>query len=56
MAFDLYPMETLANKHRLLPELARDRVLVIFPHDGEMPWARLIERDGKIVAEKVEAN
>jgi glyoxylase-like metal-dependent hydrolase (beta-lactamase superfamily II) len=56
MAFDLCPMETLANKHRLLPELVRDRVLVIFPHDAEMPWARLVERDGKIVAEKVEVD
>jgi glyoxylase-like metal-dependent hydrolase (beta-lactamase superfamily II) len=56
MAFDLYPMETLANKHKLLPELVRDRVLVVFPHDAEMPWARLVERAGKIVAEPVEEN
>ena len=53
MAFDLYPMETLANKRKLLPELVRDRVLVIFPHDAEMPWARLRDREGKIVAEPV---
>jgi len=50
MAFDLYPMETLANKRRLLPELVRDRVLVVFPHDPSMPCARLVERDGKIMA------
>lgn len=50
MAFDLYPMETLASKRRLLPELVRDRVLVIFPHDPSMPCARLVERDGKIMA------
>jgi glyoxylase-like metal-dependent hydrolase (beta-lactamase superfamily II) len=54
MAFDLYPMETLANKRRILPELVRDRTLVVFPHDTEAPWARLVERDGKIVAERVE--
>lgn len=54
MAFDLYPMETLANKRRILPELVRDRTLVVFPHDAETPWARLVEREGKIVAERVE--
>jgi len=43
-------METLANKRRLLPELVRDRVLVVFPHDPSMPCARLVERDGKIMA------
>lgn len=53
MAFDLYPMETLANKRKLLPQLVRDNVLVVFPHDVEMPWARLVEREGKVVAERV---
>ena len=55
MAMDLYPMETLASKRRLFPELVRDHVLVVFPHDVDMPWARLIEKQGKIVAEAVEA-
>ena len=55
MSLDLYPMETLANKKRLLPALVRDRVLVIFPHDAGMPWARLTERDGKVVAVPVDA-
>jgi len=50
MAFDLYPLETLANKKRLIPELVRDNVVVVFPHDAAMPWARLVEREGKIAA------
>lgn len=50
MSFDLYPMETLENKKRLLPQLAREETLVIFPHDPATPWARLEERDGKISA------
>jgi glyoxylase-like metal-dependent hydrolase (beta-lactamase superfamily II) len=50
MAFDLYPLETLASKKRLIPELVRDNVIVVFPHDAAMPWARLVEREGKIVA------
>lgn len=54
MAFDLYPLETLASKRRLLPELVRDRVVVVFGHDAAMPWARLVERDGKLAASPVE--
>jgi len=50
MAFDLYPMETLASKHRLLPQLAERGALVIFPHDLQTPWARLSEEGGRIVA------
>lgn len=50
MAFDLYPMETLANKKRLLPELAGERALVVFPHDPSTPWTRLEERKGRILS------
>jgi glyoxylase-like metal-dependent hydrolase (beta-lactamase superfamily II) len=48
MSFDLYPMETLANKKRLLPQLAAAGSLVVFPHDPAMPWARLEVRDSRI--------
>lgn len=50
MSFDLYPLETLANKRRLLPMLAAQQSLVIFPHDAALPCAVLEERDGKITA------
>lgn len=53
MAFDLYPMETLANKRRLLPQLVEQDVLVVFPHDPETPWARLREESGRIVPHPV---
>ncbi|HKT13256.1 MAG TPA: MBL fold metallo-hydrolase [Terriglobia bacterium] len=49
MAFDLYPMDTLASKKRLLPQLAEDRVLIVFPHDAECPWGVLAESEGKLV-------
>ena len=49
MSFDLYPLETLASRKRLLPRLARENALVVFPHDPT-PWARLTEADGKITA------
>jgi glyoxylase-like metal-dependent hydrolase (beta-lactamase superfamily II) len=54
MSFDLYPMETLANKKRLLPKLAEAKALVVFPHDPSVPWARLIETDGKISAQMLD--
>lgn len=56
MSFDLYPLETLRNKQRLLPRLAEERALVIFPHDSELPCARLVEKQGRILAEPVEVD
>lgn len=50
MGVDLYPMETMANKKRLLPQLADEETLVIFPHDAQMPWARLARSNAKIEA------
>ncbi len=49
-SFDLFPLETLAGKKRLLPDLARKRVVVILPHDRPA-WVRLVDVDGKITAE-----
>jgi glyoxylase-like metal-dependent hydrolase (beta-lactamase superfamily II) len=54
LGFDLYPLETLENKKRLLPELAAAEALVIFPHDPCVPWASLVEIDGRIAARPVE--
>jgi glyoxylase-like metal-dependent hydrolase (beta-lactamase superfamily II) len=53
MSFDLYPMETLASKKRLLPELVQKHAVVVLPHDPNMPWVRLVESEGKIVAQPV---
>jgi alkylated DNA nucleotide flippase Atl1 len=50
-SFDLYPLETLANKKRLLPELAEAKALLVFAHDPCIPWARLVNIDGKISTE-----
>jgi len=54
MSFDLYPMATLANRRRLLPELAEQGTLVVFPHDSELPWAKLSKSKSGITAERVE--
>ncbi|MGH9404652.1 MAG: MBL fold metallo-hydrolase [Terriglobia bacterium] len=48
MSFDLYPLDTLATKKRLLPELATENAWVVFPHDAATPWARLREHDGRV--------
>jgi glyoxylase-like metal-dependent hydrolase (beta-lactamase superfamily II) len=53
MGFDLYPMETLENKRKLIPELVRNDVLAIFAHDPKVSAARLREQGGKVVAEPV---
>jgi glyoxylase-like metal-dependent hydrolase (beta-lactamase superfamily II) len=53
MAFDLYPMDTLASKKKLLPQLAKGQVLVVFPHDPGVPWGTLVEVDGKLTFKPV---
>jgi glyoxylase-like metal-dependent hydrolase (beta-lactamase superfamily II) len=55
MAFDLYPMDTLASKKRLLPQLAEKHTLIVFPHDAEVPWGTLTEIDGKLAFQPVVA-
>ncbi len=47
MGYDLYPVETLANKKRLLPQAAREEWLCVFIHDPDTPLCRLTETDGK---------
>ncbi len=56
MGFDLYPMETLENKRKWIPEVVRGDWLAIFAHDPKVAAARLRERDGKVVAEPVEVD
>jgi glyoxylase-like metal-dependent hydrolase (beta-lactamase superfamily II) len=54
MSFDLYPMETLANKKRLLPELTQEEALIVFPHDPNVPWVRLVDVEGRIGTQAVD--
>jgi glyoxylase-like metal-dependent hydrolase (beta-lactamase superfamily II) len=50
MGYDLYPVETLESKKRLLPQAARERWLCFFYHDPEVPLCRIVEDDGKLHA------
>jgi glyoxylase-like metal-dependent hydrolase (beta-lactamase superfamily II) len=50
MGYDLYPVETLAVKKKLLPQAAREGWACLFYHDPVEPLCRLIEEDGKLRA------
>jgi glyoxylase-like metal-dependent hydrolase (beta-lactamase superfamily II) len=50
MSFDLAPLETLEQKKRVLPRLAREQAWVVFPHDPQVAWAKLAERSGRVSA------
>ncbi len=50
MGYDLYPVETLEAKKRLLPQALRDNWLCLFYHDLDSPLCRLVEIDGKLKA------
>lgn len=50
MGYDLYPVETLEAKKRLLPEAARACWLCLFYHDPDVPLCLIKEEDGKLRA------
>jgi glyoxylase-like metal-dependent hydrolase (beta-lactamase superfamily II) len=50
MGYDLYPVETLDAKKRLLPQAARDGWLCLFYHDPDAPLCRIVEAEGKLRA------
>ena len=47
MGYDLYPVETLEAKRRLLPQAARENWLCLFYHDPDEPLCRVVEIEGK---------
>jgi glyoxylase-like metal-dependent hydrolase (beta-lactamase superfamily II) len=53
MGFDLYPMTTLENKKKWIPEAIREGWIALFAHDTKTPAGYLRERDGKWEAEPV---
>ncbi len=54
MSYDLFPMDTLANKKKLLPQAVRENWLCWFYHDVETPLCRLTEIDGRIKFTKIQ--
>ncbi len=54
MGYDLYPVETLEAKKRLLPQAAREQWRCLFYHDPEVPICRIVEENGKLRATGLE--
>ncbi|MEM8996665.1 MAG: MBL fold metallo-hydrolase [Acidobacteriota bacterium] len=54
MGYDLYPLQTLANKQEWIPRAAAGGWLSIFEHESDEPFARLVEaKPGRFRAEPV---
>jgi glyoxylase-like metal-dependent hydrolase (beta-lactamase superfamily II) len=47
MGYDLYPMTTLENKKKWIPQVVREGWLALFSHDPKVQAAYLRERDGQ---------
>ncbi|HEY1403718.1 MAG TPA: MBL fold metallo-hydrolase, partial [Pyrinomonadaceae bacterium] len=47
MGYDLYPVETLEAKRRLLPQAARENWLCLFYHEPDNALCRVVEAAGK---------
>ena len=56
MGYDLYPMTTLENKKKWIPEVARGEWIALFSHDPDIPAAFLREREGKVETEPVKVD
>lgn len=54
MGYDLFPLETLENKKKLLPQAVNENWFCFFYHDPATPLCRLTEENGKIKANKIE--
>ena len=54
MAYDLYPMDTLAYKKQFLREAVAGEYVIFFEHDPRIAAGILRERDGRIALEPVD--
>jgi len=55
LGFDLYPLESIANKHRFYDVAIPQQWLVVFTHDHELPWAYLdMGEKGRPVARPIQ--
>jgi len=50
MGFDLYPVETLEAKKKLIPQAAREAWTCLFYHDPDQAFGRVVESNGKFSA------
>ena len=54
MGYDLYPVETLEAKKKLLPQAAQENWLCLFYHDPEAPLCQLVVEDNKLKPKPVQ--
>ncbi|MGH9416988.1 MAG: MBL fold metallo-hydrolase [Terriglobales bacterium] len=47
MAFDLSPIETIDNKHRILDQAVREHWLMVFTHDAQHAWGYVEMHEGQ---------
>ena len=50
MGYDLYPVETLESKKKLLPQAVREGWTCLFYHEPDRPLCKVIEDNGKLRA------
>ena len=55
MAYDLFPLETIANKKRFYAEAVPGNWLVLFTHDPHIPAAYLRQEGKKFIAQPLES-
>ncbi len=54
MGYDLYPVETVEAKKKLMPQAARANWSCLFYHDAEQPLGRIVEDEGKFRVARLE--
>jgi hypothetical protein len=47
MSYDLYPLETLANKRKYFEYAIAEEWIVAFVHDSQIFFGKVIKRDNK---------
>lgn len=56
MGYDLYPLDTIASRHRLYAQAVPNQWLVVYTHDHETPWSYIeMGEKGRPVARAVDA-
>ena len=50
MGYDLYPVETVAAKKKLLPQAAGENWTCLFYHDPDHALGKIVEQDGKFAS------
>ena len=50
MGYDLYPVETVEAKKKLLPQAAKENWTCLFYHDPDVPLARIVAEQNRLMA------